>query len=337
MNAALRLFNWVHCTSFLDEYLRWPSKRPRSRNLPKENENVQFPERMLKDAAKNGTFQDWSALYASHRRFQKYWCKYFRTCYFKLLEELEIERPKRPGKRRSKNLEMFFPVFPWAIICCPTRSQAPERIVLFCSEPMKLRIPDEKKKVAENDSNDEFIVGQPSASRVHCDSSFKPFYLVSRWNEPLTTQKCVSVAILVPSGIKKDRAGKNMYELEAGSSGCILQLKVTWSAKMNYIRTLHTFWLVAQKDSEVSDHHPKLGGSGNVLKQRHSESNENVYSTCNIALPTFGKLLWILWMWSHCNSLNWEARCCTSIWKRKPTNTIRLLRKRICWFRLFLI
>lgn len=92
---------------------------------------------------------------------------------------------------------------------------------------MELIIQHKKRKFTKGDFDDIFIVGLPSALSANCESSFKPLYLVSQWNEPLTTRECVFVAILLPSRIIIDRAGKNMDELEVVESGRIFQLNVT--------------------------------------------------------------------------------------------------------------
>ena len=59
------------------------------------------------------------------------------------------------------------------------------------------------------------------SDQVCQSNSFKPLYLISEWNEPETTNRRISIAILLPSGIC---SGEFSISVEEGGSALDLRV-----------------------------------------------------------------------------------------------------------------
>lgn len=62
-----------------------------------------------------------------------------------------------------------------------------------------------ERRRTDADDTDEDVLEAGSCSELTPKSRvFKPLYLLSEWTEPLTNKACVTVAILLPSDVRKD-------------------------------------------------------------------------------------------------------------------------------------
>ena len=100
---------------------------------------------------------------------------------------------------------------------------------------------------------------------------------MSEWAEPRTLRQCVSVAIVLPSGV---RTGQ--FKVKVCESGDHLELKVDWPKPISDIAMLHRKWSLA---GTLSDVHPKVLGFENALKLLRQNCNEKISSVARIGLP----------------------------------------------------
>lgn len=109
--------------------------------------------------------------------------------------------------------------------------------------------------------------------------TFSPLHLVSVWIDPSIKSKCVSVAILLPSGV-----GPGGYSTRVREGGRELELTVRWPSPMNSVHHLHRVWLRADSDA-MEVYHPKVLGFDNSLKGLRESKSDTVESVAHIALP----------------------------------------------------
>lgn len=97
------------------------------------------------------------------------------------------------------------------------------------------------------------------------------------WQEPRTTRDCISVAIILPSGV-----GPGNFKVQVAEAGDCIDLTVTWPDVLTDARLLHKKWLVTD---EISDVHPKILGFEASLKRMRKSCDDNVFSKARIGLP----------------------------------------------------
>lgn len=111
-------------------------------------------------------------------------------------------------------------------------------------------------------------------------SSFCPIHMISNWVEPNTTRKCVSVAILLPSGV-----GPGNFSVRVIEGGRELEVCIRWPEAFSDLEVLHKKWIRSQESDHIEVYHPKLIGFENCLKQLREKSSHSIESHARIALP----------------------------------------------------
>lgn len=109
---------------------------------------------------------------------------------------------------------------------------------------------------------------------------FCPLYLVSEWAEPGTTNKRLTVAINLPSGV-----GPGHFSVRVAEGGRHLELTVEWPEPMVNLENLHKKWLNSTSDDRIEKYHPKYIGFEAALKRFRARDSDIIESTAQIALP----------------------------------------------------
>lgn len=137
--------------------------------------------------------------------------------------------------------------------------------------------PSKKRKVAtELTSDSEGEIGTESS----CPQVFQPLHLTSCWMEPGSTTKCLTVAIMLPSGV-----GAGQFSLRVLEGGRQLEIIVNWPAPLVDLSMMHRKWLTAAGPEKIESYHPKLTGFENALKAYREHCKDDVVSTARISLP----------------------------------------------------
>ena len=143
-----------------------------------------------------------------------------------------------------------------------------------------------KRKTTDDDSgtpkrqktDDVFLAERPrSVGPSTCNRSFVPLYLMSNWQESLTTVKRLSVAIVLPSGIQG-------FKIKVVEEGDCLELVIDWPLPLTDTSMLHRKWLEFG-DGSLTEVHPKVLGFQSALKSLREKCNDNVQSVAHIGLP----------------------------------------------------
>lgn len=109
---------------------------------------------------------------------------------------------------------------------------------------------------------------------------FNPLHLTSYWVEPGTTNRMVSVAIVLPSGV-----GPEDFSVRVVEGGRELELKVEWPVPLVNLEMLHKKWTDSNKPDRMEKYHPKFLGFEACLKKFRQHSRHIVESIARFALP----------------------------------------------------
>lgn len=139
----------------------------------------------------------------------------------------------------------------------------------------KRRTIDRADKSASSDS-----IGEPLTTETSTNHMFQPLSLISTWIEPGSTTRCVSVAILLPSGID---AGH--FAVRVAEGGRQLEVTVEWPNALSNLELLHRKWLTAEGGDKMETYHPKYLGFENALKAHRERCVDTVESTARVTLP----------------------------------------------------
>jgi len=129
-----------------------------------------------------------------------------------------------------------------------------------------------------NDSDDSD--GGAGSELTAGERQLRPLYLLSRWVEPGTTTKMVSVAIVLPSGV-----GAGDFSVRVVDSGQFLELTVQWPAALVDIEVMHRKWLRMIGNGGFQKYHPKYLGFEAALKKLRERNSDKVESSARIPLP----------------------------------------------------
>ena len=102
---------------------------------------------------------------------------------------------------------------------------------------------------------------------------------MSLWQEPGTTTKRITVAIILPSGV-----GSGDFRVRIIESGDVLEMVIYWLKPLTDIHYMHKKWL-SDQDSSFSDFHPKFLGFESALRDMREDTYSKVSSTARIGLP----------------------------------------------------
>lgn len=120
------------------------------------------------------------------------------------------------------------------------------------------------------------MTNQNDAIKNYDYNTFIPLYLMSEWQEPRTTLKCLTIAIILPSGV-----GPGHFKLQVVEEGECLEVTVDWPSPLTDIPMMHKKWF----GNGLSDVHPKILGFESALKMLRTNRIDAVRSTARIGLP----------------------------------------------------
>ncbi|CAN8071263.1 unnamed protein product [Agarophyton chilense] len=117
-------------------------------------------------------------------------------------------------------------------------------------------------------------------STVFCrNSEFSPLLLQSIWEDEDSTVQFITLAIVLPSGIKVEQISSQVV-----SNGRKFEIIVEWPQPMMDVKFMHKAWLNKQFDP-MKGYHPKVLGFQKALKSLRSSSVQTVTLTCRISSP----------------------------------------------------
>lgn len=82
---------------------------------------------------------------------------------------------------------------------------------------------------------------------------FQPIHLTFLWTDPYSTTKCVSVEILLPSGV-----GTSDYSTIVREIGRKLEVSITWPEALNFVLTNHLKCLGVAEYKGMETYYPKI-------------------------------------------------------------------------------
>lgn len=129
--------------------------------------------------------------------------------------------------------------------------------------------------MADSCSSDECLLTEKTSS-----SLFSPLHLISEWTEPGTTRRCISLAIVLPSGV-----GTGQFSTRVVEGGRELHVTVRLPRPLLDLAFLHKKWLKEGAKERMEKYHPKFLGFENALKNFRARASEDVESTASIPLP----------------------------------------------------
>lgn len=109
---------------------------------------------------------------------------------------------------------------------------------------------------------------------------FCPLNIHSVWNEPGTTTRMITVAIILPSGI-----GPGDFSLRVVEGGRELELTVQWPNPLTDLDTMHKKWLLSNGLDHMERYHPKYLGFEAALKHFREHSTDKIESFALFPLP----------------------------------------------------
>ena len=106
---------------------------------------------------------------------------------------------------------------------------------------------------------------------------FRPLHLAAIWENSAMPAKMVSVAMLLPSGVKSRR-----FSVRVVDDGFCLELKAIWPDLLADSSVARKCWLSRGHCKEL---HPRLMRFREALKNLKSRIDSDIESTCRILLP----------------------------------------------------
>ena len=103
---------------------------------------------------------------------------------------------------------------------------------------------------------------------------FRPLHIVAIWEDPVMFAKMVSVATLLPSGVKSQH-----FSVRVVDDGLCLELKVIWPDPLADSCKAHKHWI---SRGYCKEHHPRLMGFREALKNLKRRIDSDIESTCRI-------------------------------------------------------
>ena len=138
----------------------------------------------------------------------------------------------------------------------------------------------QRNTISETNSYDESDVLYPKME--HQDPrTFKPPFFLATWDEPRTTTKRISLAILLPSGIEPR---KFSYSVNPDDRS-IFEMSVLWPNPLVDMEVLHRKWITSEGDHKILSYHSKITAFESSLKQLRKRSGDSVSLTAQINLP----------------------------------------------------
>lgn len=151
-------------------------------------------------------------------------------------------------------------------------------------KPQIAGLPSPKKRRVsfpeDDDVTPSLTVGSASLKENVLPTSFHPLHLISTWTEPDSTNQCVTVAVVLPSGV-----GSGGFSVRVLENGRELELVVRMPKQLQDMKLLHRKWLRSTRYDRMEPYHPKIVGFQNALKELRQHTEDFVESTARIALP----------------------------------------------------
>lgn len=106
--------------------------------------------------------------------------------------------------------------------------------------------------------------------------TFSPMSIQSVWTESVSTTECLTVAILLPSGVRP----KDVLSVRVLDGGRELEISIMWPNELYNISVLHKKWLKLDiRDSfALRKYHPKFLGFESFLKPYRKRSEDRIES-----------------------------------------------------------
>ncbi|MEM6687231.1 MAG: hypothetical protein AAF617_15725 [Bacteroidota bacterium] len=240
--------------------------------LTKDSKAVVLLRQKLADGTIKGT-EDPKQVWLSEPIFMEHKLNNFRTCYNNI-------RDKKVTRLLKVMFFIFFCIYLFLYFHINFLT------VIFLEKYNLNRMnteqvgPGPNKKMKMDLDFDE-IEEKPVTDRdVSISKTFVPLYLISQWQEPVTTTKRVTVAIILPSGV-----GVGAFKVRVIEEGDVLELTVNWPKPLVDIEFMHRKWMSQDEGKLVTSVSPKLLGFEKTLRQMRNNRSETVSSVARIGLP----------------------------------------------------
>lgn len=143
---------------------------------------------------------------------------------------------------------------------------------------------DDEVDVDNSDADVDVSDGDSELETFSIDDSFvlKPFWILSRWPEPETLTKRITIYIQLTCGCTKDD-----YIINISENGRVLEVTVSWPSPMSDIYMMHKKWLdlppVHPDHKTVND--AEILGFQESLRKLRKTNSDKLNSVIRIPLP----------------------------------------------------
>lgn len=116
--------------------------------------------------------------------------------------------------------------------------------------------------------------------------TFTPHAIQSVWTDPDSTINCLSVAILLPSGVRP----KDVLTTRVLEGGRELEITILWPKPFYDMKTLHKKWITpstsggAQSCTSMQTYHPKFLGFELFLKPFRKRAHDPIEAVGRVGL-----------------------------------------------------
>lgn len=127
-----------------------------------------------------------------------------------------------------------------------------------------------------NNGKDEVLTEFGNGNGIQ-DMMCKSLHLISIWKEASTLRSCLTVAIVLPSGVSN-----GTWSVRVAEEGLSLIVKVAWPVPLTNVRVLHKKWL---SSNQMAPCHPCITGFEEALQRLRTHMNDKIISNATIYLP----------------------------------------------------
>ena len=110
------------------------------------------------------------------------------------------------------------------------------------------------------------------------NTEWVPLYSIWCWQDPNSREKCITVAVVLPSGVGDQNGQVNVYV----DNEAYLAIRVDLPSALTNTTQLHKLWLSGATVPQIQNYHPRIQGH---LQALDSMSAETKKSTTKIELP----------------------------------------------------
>lgn len=139
--------------------------------------------------------------------------------------------------------------------------------------------------VEDSDSDEDLEIGVGGSELVMGDYVFKSILFRSAWVEPSTTNRRLTIAIVLPSG-----TGAGDWSAHVADGEYFYDVEVYWPEEFSDVKLLHGKWLHRKGADRLEPYHPKMIGFESALKALRPRHSESIKSRARIPQPfAFGE------------------------------------------------